>query len=116
MELSEQADKSFVGKIVVKSDIQIFTSFEDTNTVITEQVWEGVEVYPNPFAASLTIKNPSVLVGRYELVTLQGQTVRAGEIQSSELSIDTEELPLGIYFARLVAASGETRIVRLVKY
>lgn len=116
VELSEQADKSFVGKIVVKSDIQIFTSFEDTNTAIAEQVWEGVEVYPNPFAASLTIKNPSVLVGRYELVTLQGQTVRAGEIQSSELSIDTEELPLGIYFARLVAASGETRIVRLVKY
>ena len=116
VELSEQADKSFVGKVVVNSAIQIFTSFEDTNTAVAERVWEGIEIYPNPFSSVLTIKNETALIGRYELVTLQGQTVRAGEIQSSELSIDTEELPLGIYFARLAAASGEIRIVRLVKY
>lgn len=113
--LTEQPDKSFVGKIVVNSAIQIFTSFE-RGTAVAEREWESITIYPNPFSSQFIIKNGTHLVGRYELVTIQGQTVRAGGIESDAVVVDTEDLPLGIYFVRLVAQSGEIRRVRLVKY
>ena len=102
VELSEQADKSFVGKIVVKSDIQIFTSFEDTNTAIAEQVWEGIEVYPNPFRNYIIVTKANFIVA-YRLVNMFGEVVRQAfhNGASSTLRIDTQDLREGSYVLQI---------------
>ncbi len=83
---------------------------------VEDAVLASVVVAPNPFAAQLRIVNPEGITLRYELVTLTGNVVRAGAVDSTETVVDTEALPAGLYFVRLTGQNGAKRGERVVKY
>ena len=83
---------------------------------VEESLLASLIVSPNPFTVQLRIGNPEGVAGRYELVNLSGVVVRSGVINGSEVIIDTEALPAGLYFARLIGQNGAKRVVKVSKY
>ena len=85
-------------------------------TVVEDAVLASLAVAPNPFTTQLRIVNPTGVAATYELVTLSGVVVRSGAFNATEVFVDTEALPAGLYFARLMGQNGAKRVVRVVKY
>ena len=83
---------------------------------VEDALLADIVVAPNPFTAQLRVENPAGVMGRYELVNASGVVVRAGALEGTELFIDTETLPAGIYFVRLEAQNGATKSVKVIKY
>ena len=83
---------------------------------VEEAILASVVVAPNPFSSQLRIMNPEGITLRYELVTLTGNVVRAGAVDSTETVVDTEALPAGLYFVRLTGQNGAKRVEKVVKY
>ncbi len=73
-------------------------------------------VAPNPFTTQLRIENPEGVAVRYELVNASGVVVHAGAFSLSEMIVDTEALPAGVYFVRIAAQNGAKRVVKVFKY
>ena len=83
---------------------------------VEDAILASVVVAPNPFSLQLRIVNPEGITLRYELVTLTGNVVRAGAVDSTETVVDTEALPAGLYFVRLMGQNGAKRVEKVVKY
>ena len=83
---------------------------------VEDAILASVVVAPNPFSSQLRIVNPEGITLRYELVTLTGNVVRAGAVDSTETVVDTEALPAGLYFVRLMGQNGAKRVEKVVKY
>ncbi len=72
-------------------------------------------VYPNPAHDILYISGTSDL-RKYDILNASGQVVIAGEHSSNNhLDISIQSLPLGIYFLRCYASSGELIIKKIIK-
>ena len=52
---------------------------------------------------------------KYELLNASGITVRKGLLENEVTVIDTEVLPAGVYFLRLVTEGGKEKTERIVK-
>ncbi|WP_367389662.1 lamin tail domain-containing protein [Lewinella sp. LCG006] len=88
-------------------DIQIIDA---TN----EPAWaQYVELFPNPTANQLTIRN-SVVMEQLSLKNKLGQTLRTWNVSGEQSSIDLAALPAGVYFLQIQAA-GEQLVRRIVK-
>ena len=83
---------------------------------VEDALLADIVVAPNPFTTQLRVENPAGVMGRYELVNASGVVVRMGTLEGTELFIDTETLPAGIYFVRLEAQNGATKSVKVIKY
>ena len=79
-------------------------------------VLASLVVAPNPFTTQLRIVNPTGVEATYELVTLSGVVVRSGAFNATEVLVDTEALPAGLYFARLMGQNGVKRVEKVIKY
>ena len=77
---------------------------------------ESIAIVPNPFTSQLRIANPEGIQGRYELLTVASMVVRSGALEASEVVIDTEALPAGIYFVRLTGDANIHKAIKVVKY
>jgi hypothetical protein len=76
-----------------------------------------VKLFPNPANAIVTIafKNKNVAAYTFEITNLLGQLQSANaEIKNNTISINTEALPMGIYFVKLVNKEDNTVVVRKV--
>ena len=87
-----------------------------TPQAVEDAVLAGIMVAPNPFTTQLRIENPEGVEARYELVNASGVVVRAGSFSVTEVLVDTEALPTGIYFVRLMGQNGAKRVVKVSKY
>ena len=87
-----------------------------TPQAVEDAVLAGIMVAPNPFTAQLRIDNPEGVEVRYELVNASGVVVRAGAFVATEVLVDTEALPTGVYFVRLIGQNGAKRVVKVSKY
>ena len=76
----------------------------------------SLAVAPNPFTTQVRIDNPEGVAVRYELVNGSGVVVRSGAFVASEVIVDTEVLPAGLYFVRIEAQNGAKRVKKVVKY
>ena len=112
-------------KFTVTADTEVTAVFgkkegNDNNDqeplAVEESLLASLAVSPNPFTVQLRIGNPEGVAGRYELVNLSGVVVRSGVINGSEVIIDTEALPTGLYFARLMGQNGAKRVEKVIKY
>ena len=83
---------------------------------VEDAVLATLAVAPNPFTSQLRIDNPEGVAARYELVNASGLVVRSGAFSTTEVIVDTEALPAGLYFVRITAQNGAKRMVRVVKY
>ena len=88
---------------------------EKPGTAVEDVVLAGISVAPNPFTSQLRIVNPEGVVGRYTLVNTLGGVVRSGALSGTEVFVDTEALPAGLYFVRVTGQNGATRVLRVVK-
>ena len=82
---------------------------------VEDTVLANITVAPNPFSAQLRILNPEGITLRYELVNQMGAVLRSGVINSHEEVVDTEALPAGLYFVRLMGQGNTRKTIKLSK-
>ena len=87
-----------------------------TPKAVEDAVLTSLVVAPNPFTTQLRIENPEGMAVRYELVNASGVVVRSGAFSTTEVLVDTEVLPAGLYFARIEAQNGAKRVVKVSKH
>jgi len=87
-----------------------------TTEAIQASLLASLSVAPNPFTSQLRLENPEGVAAHYELVNASGLVLRSGAFSATELFIDTEALPAGLYFVRIEAQNGAKKIVRVVKH
>ena len=85
-------------------------------TAVEDAVLASLAVAPNPFTTQLRIENLEGVAARYELVNAAGLVVRAGAFSATEMIVDTEALPAGLYFVRIEAQNGVRKVVRVIKH
>ena len=83
---------------------------------VEEALLANVTVAPNPFTTQLRLVNPAGIAAAYELVNVSGVVLRSGEVSTSEMIIDTTDLPAGLYFLRIGGQNDAKRTVRVVRY
>ena len=106
----------------IESDVLLDVSFEldptrpDTPSGIDDTLpFSTVSLLPNPFEGELRIRVGNNLPEAiYELINAQGAIVRRGALYDVT-TIDTRELPSGLYLIRLVARDGRARTQRVIK-
>jgi len=70
-------------------------------------------VFPNPFAENLFITN-SRRYKAYQLLSLQGQLIKGGNLAEGKNSIQLSELPAGIYFLELIDVTQNSEFLKLM--
>ena len=80
---------------------------------VEDALFAGVTVAPNPFGEKLSVRN-GVLAGTFDLLNVNGQVLRHGELTADVTTLDTRELPAGAYLLRL-NVEGATKTYRVVK-
>lgn len=83
-------------------DVQLSNSVTSTQEVVSAP--DLFEVYPNPAADFLVVKNLSPRAGFVSLYTLDGRSVLREAIQSSNQRIDVQQLAKGTYVVKLETA------------
>ena len=113
-------ETSYEATLRVDTDILLDATFEldPTNppTGIEEgKVFHGASVRPNPFGAELLIVVENNLANAvYELISAQGAVVRRGALFDIT-SVDTYDVPSGLYLLRLIAPNGQAHTLRVIK-
>lgn len=80
---------------------------------VEDAIFAGVTVAPNPFDEKLLVRN-GALAGTFDLLNVNGQVLRHGELSTDVTTLDTRELPAGAYLLRL-NVEGATKTYRVVK-
>lgn len=76
----------------------------------------GLSVYPNPFSGLLQISSYAGMVKDFTLMDMNGRTLLHQDADASgNNSLNTENLPAGVYFLVLNTAKGEKVFARVVK-
>lgn len=83
-------------------DVQLSNSVTSTKEVVAAPAL--FEVYPNPVADFLVVKNLSPSAGFISLYTLDGRSVLREAIPSSNQQIDVQQLAKGTYIVKLETA------------
>ena len=105
------ASKSFT----VTKDVVVTAEFEQV-TAIDDVVFANVVVAPNPFKEQLRITNyESRGEMAYELLNVNGQLARSGNLQPTETVVETSDLAQGVYILRLSTSQNAVKTFRLVK-
>lgn len=100
------------GETGLKESIEISQA---APTAVEDVVLASLAVLPNPFSTVLQITNPEGIEAQYELITAMGLVVRSGVFATQEVVLDTESLPSGVYFVRLVTQNGAQKTMKVVK-
>ena len=100
-------------KWVVKKAVVVKAVF-GAPTLVDEATFANLRVSPNPFNSMLRVATDDVR-GVYVLSNVQGVTLRSGQIQHQETTIETSDLSAGLYLLRVTAENGVTKVYRLVK-
>ena len=87
-----------------------------TPKAVEDAVLTSLAVAPNPVTSQLRIENPEGIAVRYELVNASGLVMRSGAFAATEVFVDTEALPAGLYFVRITAQNGAKRVEKVFKY
>lgn len=98
---------------MVKGECKI-TVKAKTPSAVKDTSLASIIVSPNPFENQLRITNCE-LRGEYALLSAQGVVVCSGNFDGSEVTVETSELPSGLYLLRLTAENGATKTITVVK-
>lgn len=92
-------------------------SAEDIELVSSvKPIWgESIVAYPNPFTTNIWIDNAEN-ASRVEVINLIGQKVMSVELRGeSRATIQTENLPAGVYLVTLVNNQGQRTVRKMIK-
>ncbi len=87
-----------------------------TPKAVEDAVLASLAVAPNPVTSQLRIENPEGVAVRYELVNASGLVMRSGSFSVTEVFVNTEALPAGLYFVCITAQNGAKRVEKVFKY
>lgn len=94
--------------VTVSVEFMSTTGIDDTDAIIAE-------AYPNPFNASINIKNASN-VSSIEILNISGKLLVSIDCENSnDLNINTKDLLNGVYFIRIVDTKGKVSIRKMIK-
>lgn len=86
----------------------------DPGAAVADNAFAGVSVYPNPFQGQLVVKEVAA-AERVLLLNAQGMVVRNLPVNgASELALDTENLPAGMYMV-VVENAAARKVFKVVK-
>lgn len=102
--------------IMPDADVTLEVTLGGEKTSVEDALLAAVTVSPNPFVGELRISNFAGTNGRYELLTLSGQLLRAGSLDAETTVVETSDLPQGLYFLQITTQSGVSKAFRVVKY
>lgn len=86
----------------------------DPGAAVVDNAFAGVSVYPNPFQGQLVVKEVAA-AERVLLLNAQGMVVRNLPVNgASELALDTENLPAGMYMV-VVENAAARKVFKVVK-
>ncbi|WP_298511361.1 T9SS type A sorting domain-containing protein [uncultured Kordia sp.] len=81
--------------------------FENPSLSIKEAVSLQLELYPNPFANTLSIKLKKIAKGTWSITSLQGQQILQGDFSSKQIQLDVSKIKTkGVYFLKVETAKG----------
>ena len=83
---------------------------------VEEALLANVTVAPNPFTTQLRLVNPAGIAAAYELVNVSGVVLRSGEVSTSEMIVDTTDLPAGLYFLRIRGQNDAKLTIRVFRH
>ena len=84
-------------------------------TGIEDNLFAGLVVYPNPVVSILTIENCDA-VETISIMNIAGKVIQTMETNfESRLTINMETFGKGIYFLKLNADDGSSKVVRIIK-
>jgi len=119
LKLDEQEDivvaEYLVPSIAEVSAVHAEIYLTGSPTDISATWGDEIQVFPNPFAEQLRIKNDEWGSGTYKLFSATGAIIRAGRLCGKEEMISTDDLPVGLYLLHIVSLRGDTRTFRLMK-
>ncbi|MCK6650746.1 MAG: T9SS type A sorting domain-containing protein, partial [Bacteroidia bacterium] len=95
--------------------------YKGTGSIITvEDMYENItwnfDLYPNPSNSNFTIRLYDFKRDHYQLqlYNVVGQTILTEQITSNLSNINTELIPNGIYFCKIIDTSNNTSLVKRV--
>src|SRR5208337_3731918 len=74
-----------------------------------------INVYPNPFTASLYIESPELSVKDIGIYNLQGQEVLHESCSATMNVLNTTGLQPGMYILNMRLTNGDTKIFKIIK-
>ena len=91
--------------------------YSDLQSSVTNIDKSKYTIYPNPTTSSLRIElENDELATSYKITDTKGKQVLTGSLSpSSSVSIDVEQLTVGVYLIELTTSSGEMIIDKFVK-
>jgi len=99
-----------------QAEIKYKNRYEPTNTVNTFVDWttdledqlppESINIYPNPTTSILNISLQSGIIKHINISNQQGQLIQSYTPNTIEATLETSELPTGIYIAKIETSQG----------
>jgi hypothetical protein len=104
-------DAGGVGTVFI--DNIYFTS--ESSLSVNENSISKFEVFPNPTSSSWNIKTQNQIISSVKLYNVLGKKIMTLSPNSSSVSIDSNTLNSGLYFAQITMLSGVVDSVKLIK-
>jgi hypothetical protein len=83
-------------------------------TIIEEDLFGQVEIYPNPVGNELILNNIEN-ISDIEIIGVTGQTILKKILSSNKQKLNLSELPKGMYFAKLTHQNGKVFTRKIIK-
>ncbi|MCK5846974.1 MAG: T9SS type A sorting domain-containing protein [Bacteroidales bacterium] len=83
------------------------------NTSITN--YKNIDIYPNPSADAIIIKNKNNIIETIHLYNIQGKEVITKSVQQKEYKLDVSGLSAGVYIVQGIMQNGEVFRAKFIK-
>ena len=92
-----------------------FGIYDTTTTAVYDmQLTSSIMLFPNPIETVLYVKVPKATSTTYEIISINGRTLKFGEMAEGYASIDVSEFSKGVYYIKIIS-DGKTALKRFVK-
>lgn len=110
---------SFQSIYLVKTDKNLTTTNLVTIDIPETILDSDVEVFPNPFSNSISVRTPEKWKNSSEIIfnlfSLSGELVKSIRSKEKNFLISIPEYPSGMYFVQLISSDGNSQSFRMIK-
>jgi len=96
----------------VTEDVELVANFEEEVGIEKIEI-DAIKIYPNPTTNKLRIESGELRIDSIEIFDIHGRAQKTeSRKQKGKILMDISELPIGVYFLRIITEQGE--VVRKV--
>ena len=104
------------GNLSTFSANNIFTTLNSTGIEQISTTDEYLKVYPNPVSTTLIVSSKSAINSMIVLNVLgEYLNTNISRISSDQFQLETQSLPAGVYFVKVIGANGFSPITKFIK-